>query len=107
MLQILSLTSGKLKKQRMVLNGQLFSWSNIEANTPSLIFIFDLYKRIFSLITSARLFADNISNFPLVDNINLSAINLNGDLSKITAWANQWKMTFNPDPNKRKRLFFG
>ena len=24
----------------------------------------------------------------------------NNDLSKITGWANQWKMNFNPDPNK-------
>ena len=37
----------------------------------------------------------------------LSATNLNSDLSKINAWANQWKTTFNPDlNNKRKRLFF-
>ena len=31
----------------------------------------------------------------------MSATNLNSDLSKINAWANQWKMTFNPDPNKQ------
>ena len=37
----------------------------------------------------------------VVDNINLSATNLNSDLSKINACANQWKMTFNPDPNKQ------
>ena len=39
--------------------------------------------------------------FYVVDNINLSGNNLNNDLSKINAWANQWKMTFNPDPNKQ------
>ena len=39
--------------------------------------------------------------FSVVDNINLSATNLNSDLSKINAWANQWKMTVNPDPNKQ------
>ena len=31
----------------------------------------------------------------------MSAINLNSDLSKINAWASQWKMNFNPDPNKQ------
>ena len=40
--------------------------------------------------------------FSVVDNINLSATNLNNDSSKIiNAWANQWKMTFNSDPNKQ------
>ena len=26
---------------------------------------------------------------------------MNNDLSKINAWANQWKMTINPDPKKQ------
>ena len=44
----------------------------------------------------------------VVDNINLSATNLNSDLSKINACANQWKMTFNPDPSKQAQevIFF-
>ena len=43
----------KLIKQRVVLNGQLSSWSNIESGVPPtgvypwLIVIFDLYKRFF------------------------------------------------------------
>ena len=39
--------------------------------------------------------------FSVVDDINVSTTNLNSDLSKINAWANQWKMTFNPDPNNQ------
>ena len=31
----------------------------------------------------------------------MSATNLNSDLSKINAWASQYKMTFNPDPKKQ------
>ena len=31
----------------------------------------------------------------------LSATELNHDLEKINQWANQWKMAFNPDPNKQ------
>ena len=91
----------------MVLNGQLSPWSNIETGVPQgpilgpllfLIYINDLSD---GLTTNARLFADDVSLFSVVDNINLSATNLNSDLSKINAWANQWKMTFNPDPNKQ------
>ena len=39
--------------------------------------------------------------FSVVDDINVSATNLNSDLSKINAWVNQWKMNFNPDPNNQ------
>ena len=91
----------------MVLNGQLSSWSNIETGVPQgsilgpllfLIYINDLSD---GLTTNTRLFADDVSLFSVVDNINVLATNPNGDLSKINAWANQWKMTINPDPNKQ------
>ena len=91
----------------MVLNGQLSSWSNIETGVPQgsilgpllfLIYINDLSD---GLTTNARLFADDVSLFSVVDKINFSATNLNSDLSKINALVNQWKMTFNPDPNKQ------
>ena len=62
-----------------------------------LIYINDLSE---GLTTNARLFAEDVSLFSVVNNINLSANNLNSDLSKINAWANQLKMTFNPDLNK-------
>ena len=96
-----------LRKQRVVLNGQLSLWSNIESGVPQgsilgpllfLIYINDLSE---GLTTNAKLFADDVSLFYVVDNINLSATNLNSDFSKINAWANQWKMAFNPDPNKQ------
>ena len=90
-----------------MLNGQLSSWSNIETSIPqgSILgsFLFLIYINDLSdgLTTNARLFADDVSLFSVVDNINLSATNLNSDLSKINAWVNHWKMTFNPDPNKQ------
>ena len=97
----------KLRKQRVVLNGQLTSWSNLESGIPQgsilgpllfLIYVNDLSE---GLTTNARLSVDNVSLFSVVDNINLSATNLNSELSKINAWANQWKITFNTDPNKQ------
>ena len=30
-----------------------------------------------------------------------AATKMNSDLSEINVWSNQWKMTFNPDPNKQ------
>ena len=40
-------------------------------------------------LPDTRLFADDVSLFSVVDNINVSATNLNSDLSKINAWSNQ------------------
>ena len=89
------------------MNVQVSSWSNTESGVLQgsilrpllfLIYINDISE---SLATNAKLFADDVSLFSVVNNINLSATNLNSDLSKINAWANQWKMTFNPDPNKQ------
>ena len=63
-----------------------------------LIYINDLSD---GLTTNGSLFADDVSLFSVVDNTNLSATNLNSDLRKINAWADQWKMNLNPDPNKQ------
>ena len=38
---------------------------------------------------------------PKVHNINKSVNELNADLEKISQWTYQWKMQFNPDPNKQ------
>ena len=52
-------------------------------------------------ITKARLFADDVSLFSVVDNMNLSVTNLNSDLRRINTWANLWKISFNPDHKKQ------
>ena len=95
------------RKQRVVLNGPLSSWSNIESGVPQgsilgpLLFFMYISDLSEGHTTNFRLFADHVSLFPAVENINLSASNLNSDLSKINTWASKWKMTFNPDPNKQ------
>ena len=45
--------------------------------------------------------------FSIVNDPMLSASELNHDLNVINQWAHQWKMEFNPDPNKQatKLLF--
>ena len=87
----------------MVLNGQLSSWSKRESGVPQgsilgpLLFLVHIEDLSEGLKTNARLIADEGSLFYVVNNINLSASNLKGDLSKINVWPNQWKMTFNPN----------
>ena len=43
-----------------------------------------------------KLFVDDTSLFATVHNINKATNDLNNDLNKITKWAFQWKMRFNP-----------
>ena len=53
------------------------------------------------LSSNAKLFTDNTSLFSVVHNVNTTAKELNNDLVKISRWAYQWKMSFNPDPSKQ------
>ena len=95
------------RKQRVSLNGQFSSWTSIEAGVPQgsilgpllfLIFINDLSD---DLMSNVKLFADDTSLFSVVHNVNTSSTNLNNDFRKISDWAIQWKMSFNPDPSKQ------
>ena len=63
-----------------------------------LIYINDLPDGINSL---CKIFADDTSLFSKVSDIHKSASNLNDNLEKINYWDYQWKMQFNPDPNKQ------
>ena len=51
--------------------------------------------------SKAKLFADDTSLFSVTHDITTSANELNNDLKKISDWAFQWKMSFNPDPSKQ------
>ena len=50
--------------------------------------------------SNAQLFADDTSLFPVVKDKNENANVLSNDLILISRWAYNWKMLFNPDPNK-------
>ena len=63
-----------------------------------LIYINHLPDGINSL---CKIFADDTYLFSKVSEIHKSASNLNDDLEKISYWSYQWKMQFNPDPNKQ------
>ena len=63
-----------------------------------LIYINNLAKGISS---TAKLFADDLSfTFFSVVTDNVSADQMNKDLEKISMWAYQWKISFNPDISK-------
>ena len=95
------------RKQRVALNGQHSSWTNIKAMVPQGSILVPLFFFIYikdlsdGLSSNPKLFADDTSLFLVIHTINSTANDLNSDLMKISNWAFQWKMTFNPDPNKQ------
>ena len=85
---------------RVVLNGQVSTWKNINAGVPQgsmlglllfLIYINDLTE---DLTTNVKLFADDTSLFSVVHDTQTSANDLNKDLEIINNWDFQWKMNF-------------
>ena len=95
------------RKQRTVLCGQSSSWLDVNAGVPQgsvlgpllfLIYINDLPE---NFVNVPKLFADDTSIFSTVVDIAKTSEDLNQDLSTVKNWAFQWKMAFNPDPNKQ------
>ena len=50
---------------------------------------------------NVKLFADDTSLFTVVQKPNTAANDMNHDLELIKQWAHQWRMSFNPDPQKQ------
>ena len=95
------------RKQRVVLNGFYSDYATIESGVPQgsvlgpllfLVYINDLESNILS---NVKFFADDTMLYSVVHDPNKSASDLNHDLEMINQWAYQWKMSFNPDPNKQ------
>ena len=95
------------RKQRVVLNGQVSTWTSVNAGVQQgfilgpllfLIYINDLSD---NLSSNVKLFADDTSLFSVIHDINISSAELNDDLKKISEWAFQWKMIFNLDATKQ------
>ena len=95
------------RKQRVVINGKESSWGDIMSGVPQgsvlgpllfLVYINDLEDGIKSIV---KFFADDTSIFSIVRDPSKSAEDLNHDLSIISKWAHQWKMSFNPDQSKQ------
>ena len=92
--------------QGVVLDGQSSNWLPVLAGVPldsilgPLLFLVYINDLPDNLESSAKLFADDKSLFSTIYNPLLSAEIMNKDLVKISKWAYQWKMSFNPDITK-------
>ena len=95
------------RKQRVALNGFHSEYAPIESGVPQgsvlgpllfLVYINDLQNNIKS---NVKFFADDTMLYSVVKDPIKSASDLNHDLEVIKQWAIQWKMAFNPDPNKQ------
>ena len=107
--QLLSVLQSFLKdrKQRTVLNGQCSNWGDILAGVPQgsilgpLLFLVYINDLTADLKCNVKLFADDTSLFTVVQQPYTAAEDLNHDLELISKWAHDWRMSFNPDPQKQ------
>ena len=95
------------RKQHTVLNGKTSKWGDVAAVVPQgsilgplffLVYINDLTE---NLSCNVKLFADDISLFTVIHDPIRAALDMNHDLDTIKRWAHNWRMSFNPDPNKQ------
>ena len=91
------------RKHIVVLSGASSDWVTINAGVPQgsifgpllfLVYINDIVTDIKSYI---RLFADDTTLYIIVATPAQAALTLNQDLVKISAWANKWLVSFNPN----------
>ena len=90
------------------MNGQASPWSPGLAGVPQgsivgLFFLIYINDQSHNLSSTAKLFADDTSVFSVVHDIDSCTKQLNDDLKKISDWADQWEMSFNPNLSKQAR----
>ena len=101
------------RKQRVVLNGQYFLWTSVEAGVPQgsvvghLFFLIVINDLSDNLVLDPKLFAEDTSLFLVVQDITLSAKNVNDDLKTINngTFSGNWVL-IRISTNKHRKLFF-
>ena len=74
---------------RVNLNGQVFSWASVNASFSQgsilapLLFLVYINDLADGLLSNAKLFADDTSLFSVINNVDMSANELNNDLYQI------------------------
>ena len=113
--KMLTLLTNQLleRYQRVLLNGQTFSWELVKSGVPQrsvlgpLLFLIYINDLLDNLKFNRKIFGDDTSLFYKVFNKHVSCATLNKDLELINNWSFQWKMQFNPDRNKQaQELYF-
>ena len=91
------------------MNGQCSSSVDIRAGVPqdsylgSLLFLIYVNDLPNDLKSKCKLFAYDTSLFSVVHDISNSESDINNDLTLISNWDFQWKMSFNPSTRTRKQ----
>ena len=97
------------RKQRVVLNGQSSSWTNVKAGVPQgsilgpLLFLIYINDLADGLSSNTKFVVNDTSLFSVIHDSVIMTLELSSDLSKIKQWVFQWKMSFNPNPNKQSQ----
>ena len=81
--------------------GRSFSWGSSGIYFKSFVFLMSISDLNCGLSSTIKLFADYTSLFLVVHDVTQSTNELNDHLEKISNWAYQWKMSFNPDKSKQ------
>ena len=94
------------RRQRVVISGEKSEWTYIKAGVPQgsilgpLLFLIYVDDIITDIESEILLFADDTSLFEPITNPNESIAKLNRDLDRLSAWASQWLVNFNPEKTK-------
>ena len=97
----------KARKQGVIPNGQVSSWTVVNAGVTQgsilgpLLFLIYINDLADGLSSNAKLFADDTSLFSVIHDVDISTNELNKNLYQINKWAFQWKMSFNTDRSKQ------
>ena len=86
-----------MRSQRVVLNGQASTWTNIATGIPQ----DSILGPLMVLIYVNDLSANDTSLFSVIYDSQTSANVLNKASERLQNWAFQWKMNLNPDPTKQ------